>query len=72
MATLAPPIEDPGLDLYANQAGRLRGANIVLVILPTIFVALRLASRKISRAGYWVSIAQKLESIGYADLEKVG
>ena len=52
MATEAPPI-GPGFDLYADQSGRLKSANFVLIILPTIFVALRLTSRKVSRAGYW-------------------
>ena len=52
MATEAPPI-GPGFDLYADQSGRLKSANVALIILPTIFVVLRLASRKVSRAGYW-------------------
>ena len=52
MATEAPPI-GPGFDLYADQSGRLKSANIALIILPTIFVVLRLVSRKVSRAGYW-------------------
>lgn len=53
MATTPPPF-DPVFDLYANQQGRIRASNIVFIILPTIFVILRLISRKISRAGYWV------------------
>ena len=52
MATAAPLI-GPGFDLYADQSGRLKSANIALLILPSIFVALRLVSRKVSRAGYW-------------------
>lgn len=52
MATQAPPI-GPGFDLYADQSTRLKASNIALIILPTIFVVLRLISRKVSRAGYW-------------------
>lgn len=52
MATEAPPT-GPGFDLYADQSRRLKSANITLIILPTIFVTLRLLSRKVSRAGYW-------------------
>ncbi len=52
MATEAPPI-GPGFDLFADQRRLLKIANIILIILPTIFVALRLLSRKVSRAGYW-------------------
>ena len=47
----APP---PGIDLDANQQGRLVSSMIALIILPTIFVIFRLISRKVSRAGYWV------------------
>ena len=54
MATQAPPIGEPGFNLYANQGKRIRSANIVFIIIPTFFVILRLISRKISRAGYWV------------------
>ncbi|KAL2046064.1 hypothetical protein N7G274_001511 [Stereocaulon virgatum] len=52
MATIAPP-SSPGFDLYANQQERIRISSIVLIILPTIFVILRLVSRGISKAGYW-------------------
>lgn len=52
MATNAPPT-GPGFDLYADQGPRLKASNIALIILPTVFVALRLISRKVSRAGYW-------------------
>lgn len=54
MANEAPPIGQPGFNLYANQADRLRASNIAFIVIPTIFVILRLVSRKISRAGYWV------------------
>lgn len=44
----------PGIDLNANQQGRLVSSMIALIILPTAFVILRLISRRVSRAGYWV------------------
>lgn len=44
----------PGIDLNANQQGRLVSSMIALIILPTAFVILRLVSRRVSRAGYWV------------------
>ena len=45
----------PGVDLDADQGDRIISSMIALIILPTIFVILRLSSRKISRAGFWVS-----------------
>ena len=47
-------VAPPGIDLEANQQGRLVSSMIALIILPTIFVILRLISRKVSQAGYWV------------------
>ena len=44
----------PGIDLNANQQGRLVSSMIALIVLPTTFVILRLISRRVSRAGYWV------------------
>ena len=52
MASEAPPL-GRGFNLYASQETRLKASNIALIILPTLFVALRLISRKVSRAGYW-------------------
>ncbi|KAK0509450.1 hypothetical protein JMJ35_007844 [Cladonia borealis] len=46
-------VAPPGIDLEANQQGRLVSSMIALIILPTIFVILRLISRKVSQAGYW-------------------
>ena len=47
----------PDIDLNANQQGRLVSSMIALIILPTAFVILRLISRRVSRAGYWVRSA---------------
>ncbi|KAG6993905.1 hypothetical protein G7Y79_00049g084650 [Physcia stellaris] len=49
MSQRAPPA---GIDLEANQGPRIISSMIALIILPTIFVTLRLISRKISRAGF--------------------
>lgn len=54
MAMQAPPIGEPGFNLYADQGKRIKSANIVFIVIPTVFVVLRVVSRKISRAGYWV------------------
>ncbi|MDI1490806.1 MAG: hypothetical protein OHK93_002010 [Ramalina farinacea] len=43
----------PGINLEADQGRRIITANIVLIILPTIFVIGRFASRHIAHAGYW-------------------
>jgi len=43
----------PGLDLKADQGPRLVASMIALIILPTLFVAARLISRRLSHAGYW-------------------
>lgn len=57
-------IPPPGIDLDANQQGRLVSSMTALIILPTIFVILRLISRKVSRAGYWVRSPVANPSIG--------
>ena len=54
MALELPPVDDTKFDLHANQGPRLIGTSVILLILPTIFVALRLVSRKLSKAGFWV------------------
>lgn len=38
-----------------NEAKILIGSSIVLIVLSTIFVVLRLVSRKLSKAGFWVN-----------------
>ncbi|KAI4139555.1 MAG: hypothetical protein L6R39_006225 [Caloplaca ligustica] len=41
-------------DLYANRSAHVIAAAVVLLILPTLAVALRLLSRRMSRAGFWI------------------
>lgn len=45
------------IDLHDNEGGtrRLIGSSAVLIALSTIFVVLRLVSRKLSKAGFWVT-----------------
>ncbi len=40
-------------NVYATKTSKLIGADVVLIILSGIAVALRLWSRKISRVGFW-------------------
>ena len=40
-------------NIYATKTKKLVGANIVLILLSGIAVALRFWSRKISRVGFW-------------------
>ena len=40
-------------NIYATKTGKLIGANVVLILLSGIAVALRFWSRKISRVGFW-------------------
>lgn len=54
MSTDLAPIGKPGFDLYADQRGRIIGTCAAIISLTFIFVFLRLLSRKLSRAGYWV------------------
>ena len=62
----------PGIDLYANQGGRLVASMIALIVLPTLFVIARLISRRVSHAGYWVRISSTTLTRGSStDLEKV-
>ena len=55
MSTDQPRNGTPGFDLYADQRGRIIGSSVSILSLSIIFVFLRLLSRKLSRAGYWVS-----------------
>ncbi len=41
--------------LNADYKNRMLGANIALLIIPTVFVVLRTTSRFLSRAGVWVT-----------------
>ena len=56
MTAVAPPIGRAGFDLYANEGSRVIGSQATLLVLSTTFVALRLLSRKLSGAGFWVSL----------------
>lgn len=38
-----------------SQTKRLIGSSVVLIALSTIFVLLRLLSRRLSKAGFWVT-----------------
>ncbi len=40
-------------NIYATRTSKLIGANVVLILLSGIAVALRFWSRKISRVGFW-------------------
>lgn len=44
----------PASYMNANNTDRMLGANIALVLIPTVFIVLRLTSRFLSKAGYWV------------------
>ena len=49
---------DPALntDLVADQGTRIIASNIVLIVLPTLFVLARLISRRVTQAGFWVRL----------------
>lgn len=49
-----PPGTDIAKYMRENQNERLIGSSVALIALSTIFVLLRLASRKVSKAGFWV------------------
>ena len=59
LSTMPSPPEDvvqhPGYDRNADQSGRILGAMIALIILGSTFIILRLTSRHLTRAGFWVS-----------------
>ncbi|KAL8996332.1 MAG: hypothetical protein Q9169_004132 [Polycauliona sp. 2 TL-2023] len=50
MAANVPP---PGVDLSADQGGRIIASMAALIILPTIAVIARLTSRMVAHAGFW-------------------
>ena len=50
MATRPPP----RVDHNANKDSHILSAVVALLFIPTIFVFLRLLSRRVSRAGFWV------------------
>ena len=50
-----PPYGKPGFDINGDQRGRIIGTCAVIIVITTAFVFLRLLSRKLSKAGLWVS-----------------
>ena len=52
LSQVPTPAEDPAL--YTNKDDQILSASVVLLVLPTIFVALRLVSRHMAGAGFWV------------------
>lgn len=42
-----------GLNLHADQGGKILGTMIALIVLASTFVVLRLTSRHLARAGFW-------------------
>ena len=51
MASLPPP--PPGIDLQADKGPHIVSSGIALIVLPTVFVVLRLISRYLAEAGFW-------------------
>ena len=41
-------------DTRADERGRIIGSLVAIFIIADVFVFLRLLSRKLARAGYWV------------------
>lgn len=54
-ATAPAPQGQAGFDIHADQRGRIIGTSVAVFVLTDCFVGLRLLSRKLARAGYWVS-----------------
>lgn len=52
----APPYGKPGFDIHGDQRGRIVGTCVAIIIITTTFVFFRLLSRKLSKAGFWVSV----------------
>ena len=51
---------DPQVDIHADQRGRIIGSCVAIFIITDVFVVLRLVSRKLARAGYWVSLGKEI------------
>ena len=56
-------VDDGNVDLQESQRGRIIGSCVAIFIITDIFVCLRLVSRKLARAGYWVG-PQLTECVG--------
>ena len=50
----AIPVGDADIDIEASQRGRIIGSCVAILVITDVFVLLRLVSRKLARAGYWV------------------
>ena len=50
-----PSQGEDGFDIHADQRGRIIGSCVAIFVITDVFVALRLLSRRLARAGYWVS-----------------
>ena len=55
---MADPLLDdvPVDDIHGDQRGRIIGSCVAIFVITDLFVLLRLVSRKLARAGYWVRI----------------
>ena len=53
-STVAVRARDTQMDIHASQRGRIIGSCVAIFLITDIFVVLRLVSRKLARAGYWV------------------
>ena len=49
--------DEAAVDVNDDQRGRIIGSCVAIFVITDIFVLLRLVSRKLARAGYWVKIA---------------
>ena len=59
-----PPLGVGGMDINADQRGRIIGSCVAIFIITDIFVLLRFVSRKLARAGYWVRISVSKKRVG--------
>ena len=55
-SSIDPPVGMTQIDLQDDQRGRIIGSCVAIFIITDCFVILRLVSRKLARAGYWVSL----------------
>ena len=51
-----------GVDINADRGQHVVAASIVLLVLPTVAVCLRLCSRWMARAGFWVHCETPLKN----------
>ena len=57
------PVDTSNIDIHADQRGRIIGTCVALIVVTDAFVVLRLVSRKLARAGYWVRIQQSIGAL---------